>query len=172
MKPINLFMQFFRREGWIYAIGLIMLMAIDVAFLFVPQFIGNAIDTLSNNKEGLVNYIFYFILLFIIITILKVISRRTLLGSIRRMEYLFREILCSQALQVKTTYYESNGPGKVMALMTNDVTSLRVALGLGVMIVVDIVFYSIVGSIILIQKINGVLAFKIMTPIFFIIVAI
>ena len=172
MKPIDLFMQFFRREGWIYAIGLIMLMAIDVAFLFVPQFIGNAIDTLSNNKEGLVNYIFYFILLFIIITILKVISRRTLLGSIRRMEYLFREILCSQALQVKTTYYESNGPGKVMALMTNDVTSLRVALGLGVMIIVDIIFYSIVGSIILIQKINGVLAFKIMTPIFFIIVAI
>lgn len=172
MKPIELFMQFFRREGWVYAIGLTMLIAIDIAFLFVPQFIGNAIDTLSHNKEGLVNYIIYFILLFIIITILKVISRRTLLGSIRRMEYLFREILCRKALQIKTTYYEANGPGKVMALMTNDVTSLRVALGLGVMIVVDIMFYSIVGSIILIQKIDGLLAFKIMTPVFFIIVAI
>ena len=172
MKPIELFMQFFRREGWVYAIGLTMLIAIDIAFLFVPQFIGNAIDTLSHNKEGLVNYIIYFILLFIIITILKVISRRTLLGSIRRMEYLFREILCRKALQVKTTYYEANGPGKVMALMTNDVTSLRVALGLGVMIVVDIIFYSIVGSIILIQKIDGLLAFKIMTPVFFIIVTI
>lgn len=172
MKPIELFMQFFRREGWVYAIGLTMLIAIDIAFLFVPQFIGNAIDTLSHNKEGLVNYIIYFILLFIIITILKVISRRTLLGSIRRMEYLFREILCRKALQIKTTYYEANGPGKVMALMTNDVTSLRVALGLGVMIVVDIMFYSIVGSIILIQKIDGSLAFKIMTPVFFIIVAI
>ena len=172
MKPIELFMQFFRREGWVYAIGLTMLIAIDIAFLFVPQFIGNAIDTLSHNKEGLVNYIIYFILLFIIITILKVISRRTLLGSIRRMEYLFREILCRKALQIKTTYYETNGPGKVMALMTNDVTSLRVALGLGVMIVVDIIFYSIVGSIILIQKIDGLLAFKIMTPVFFIIVAI
>ena len=172
MKPIELFMQFFRREGWVYAIGLTMLIAIDIAFLFVPQFIGNAIDTLSHNKEGLVNYIFYFILLFIIITILKVISRRTLLGSIRRMEYLFREILCRKALQIKTTYYEANGPGKVMALMTNDVTSLRVALGLGVMIVVDIIFYSIVGSIILIQKIDALLAFKIMTPVFFIIVAI
>ncbi|MDU3878594.1 MAG: ABC transporter ATP-binding protein [Veillonella sp.] len=168
MKPIELFMQFFRREGWVYAIGLTMLIAIDIAFLFVPQFIGNAIDTLSHNKEGLVNYIIYFILLFIIITILKVISRRTLLGSIRRMEYLFREILCRKALQIKTTYYEANGPGKVMALMTNDVTSLRVALGLGVMIVVDIIFYSIVGSIILIQKIDGLLAFKIMTPVFFI----
>ena len=60
MKPIDLFMQFFRREGWIYVIGLIMLMAIDVAFLFVPQFIGNAIDTLSNNKEGFVIYHYYY----------------------------------------------------------------------------------------------------------------
>ena len=32
MKPIDLFMQFFRREGWIYAISLTMLIAIDVAF--------------------------------------------------------------------------------------------------------------------------------------------
>ena len=76
------------------------------------------------------------------------------------MEYLFREILCSKALQVKTTYYEANGPGKVMALMTNDVTSLRVALGLGVMIIVDIIFYSIVGSIILIQKINNIIKYR------------
>ena len=40
------------------------------------------------------------------------------------------------------------------------------------MIIVDIIFYSIVGSIILIQKINTVLAFKIMTPVFLIIVSI
>ena len=62
MKPIELFMQFFRREGLVYAIGLTMLIAIDIAFLFVPQFIGNAIDTLSHNKEGLVNYLLYFII--------------------------------------------------------------------------------------------------------------
>ena len=138
MKPIELFIQFFRREGWVYAIGLTMLIAIDVAFLIVPQLIGSAIDTLSHNKEGLTHYILYFIGLLIIITVLKVISRRTLLGSIRRMEYLFRQKLCARALEIPTTYYDVNGPGKVMALMTNDVTSLRVALGLGVMIVVDI----------------------------------
>ncbi len=32
MKSIELFMQFFRREGWVYAIGLTMLIAIDIAF--------------------------------------------------------------------------------------------------------------------------------------------
>ena len=168
MNPYAIFKEFFRREGIYYLIGLTMLIAIDVAFLIVPQLIGSAIDTLSHNKEGLTHYIFYFIGLLIIITILKVISRRTLLGSIRRMEYLFRQKLCARALEIPTTYYDVNGPGKVMALMTNDVTSLRVALGLGVMIVVDIILYSILGSIILIQKIDFILALKIMTPIIFI----
>ena len=168
MNPYAIFKEFFCREGIYYLIGLTMLIAIDVAFLIVPQLIGSAIDTLSHNKEGLTHYIFYFIGLLIIITILKVISRRTLLGSIRRMEYLFRQKLCARALEIPTTYYDVNGPGKVMALMTNDVTSLRVALGLGVMIVVDIILYSILGSIILIQKIDFILALKIMTPIIFI----
>lgn len=168
MNPYAIFKEFFRREGIYYLIGLTMLIAIDVAFLIVPQLIGSAIDTLSHNKEGLTHYILYFIGLLIIITVLKVISRRTLLGSIRRMEYLFRQKLCARALEIPTTYYDVNGPGKVMALMTNDVTSLRVALGLGVMIVVDIILYSILGSIILIQKIDFILALKIMTPIIFI----
>ena len=168
MNPYAIFKEFFRREGIYYLIGLTMLIAIDVAFLIVPQLIGSAIDTLSHNKEGLTLYIFYFIGLLIIITVLKVISRRTLLGSIRRMEYLFRQKLCARALEIPTTYYDVNGPGKVMALMTNDVTSLRVALGLGVMIVVDIILYSILGSIILIQKIDFILALQIMTPVIFI----
>ena len=86
MNPYAIFKEFFRREGIYYLIGLTMLIAIDVAFLIVPQLIGSAIDTLSHNKEGLTLYIFYFIGLLIIITVLKVISRRTLLGSIRRME--------------------------------------------------------------------------------------
>ena len=168
MNPYSIFKEFFRREGIYYLIGLTMLIAIDVAFLIVPQLIGSSIDTLSHNKEGLTHYILYFIGLLIIITLLKVISRRTLLGSIRRMEYLFRQKLCARALEIPTTYYDVNGPGKVMALMTNDVTSLRVALGLGVMIIVDIILYSILGSIILIQKIDFILALKIMTPIIFI----
>lgn len=172
MNPSTIFKEFFRREGIYYLIGLTMLIAIDVAFLIVPQLIGSAIDTLSHNKEGLTLYILYFIGLLIIITVLKVISRRTLLGSIRRMEYLFRQKLCARALEIPTTYYDVNGPGKVMALMTNDVTSLRVALGLGIMLLVDIILYSLLGSIILIQKIDFLLALKIMTPVLIILISI
>lgn len=80
MNPSAIFKEFFRREGIYYLIGLTMLIAIDVAFLIVPQLIGSAIDTLSQNKEGLTQYILYFIGLLIIITVLKVISR-CIIGS-------------------------------------------------------------------------------------------
>ena len=69
MNPSAIFKEFFRREGIYYLIGLTMLIAIDVAFLIVPQFIGSAIDTLSQNKEGLTQYILYFIGLLIIINL-------------------------------------------------------------------------------------------------------
>ncbi|WP_251422233.1 ABC transporter ATP-binding protein [Veillonella agrestimuris] len=172
MKASTIFKDFFRKEGSIYLLGLLVLAIIDIGFLFLPELVGNAIDTLQYNKEGLSTYIYYIIALGSLITVLKIISRRTLLGSIRRMEYLFRQRICTQALQIPATYYELHGPGKVMALMTNDVTSLRVALGLGVMIIVDIILYSILGSIILIEKIDFLLAAQIMTPIFFILLAI
>lgn len=172
MKASTIFKDFFRKEGAIYLLGLLVLAIIDIGFLFLPELVGNAIDTLQYNKEGLSTYIYYIIALGSLITVLKIISRRTLLGSIRRMEYLFRQRICTQALQIPATYYELHGPGKVMALMTNDVTSLRVALGLGVMIIVDIILYSILGSIILIEKIDFLLAAQIMTPIFFILLAI
>ena len=51
MNPYAIFKEFFRREGIYYLIGLTILIAIDVAFLIVPQLIGSAIDTLSHNKE-------------------------------------------------------------------------------------------------------------------------
>ena len=60
MNPYAIFKEFFRREGIYYLIGLTMLIAIDVAFLIVPQLIGSAIDTLSHYEEGLTLYILCF----------------------------------------------------------------------------------------------------------------
>ncbi len=164
MKSIQMMYRFMKGEEWSYVLGLLLLIIINLLFLWVPKLIGHAIDTLGNGKVGLLGYIGYFFGLMIIITILKFWSRRKLLGSIRKMEFGFRRALCSKALQIKTTYYEKNGPGKVMALMTNDVTSLRVALGLGMMIVVDVIFFTIIGSVVLINEMDTLLAAKIMTP--------
>lgn len=154
MKKLTIFSQFFKGYGPVYLLGVLILITINILFLYVPRLIGEAINTLYYGKEGLTTYIGYFFMLAIVITVLKFSSRHLLLGSIRRFEFLLRRRLFDHALYITTAYYEKNGPGKVMALMTNDVTSLRVSLGLGVMILVDAIFFGIFSFFLMAKEIS------------------
>lgn len=154
MKKLTIFSQFFKGYGLVYLLGVLILITINILFLYVPRLIGEAINTLYYGKEGLTTYIGYFFMLAIVITVLKFSSRHLLLGSIRRFEFLLRRRLFDHALYIPTAYYEKNGPGKVMALMTNDVTSLRVSLGLGVMILVDAIFFGIFSFFLMAKEIS------------------
>lgn len=144
-----LFSEFIKKHGLLYLIGILCFFIIDGLFLAVPKITGHAIDSISGDRSELTYYIVIFLVVVILITLLKFFSRHLLLGSIRHFEYYLRETIFKHALQIPISYYEKNGPGKVMALMTNDVTSLRVALGLGLMIIIDAVFYGIFAFIIM-----------------------
>ena len=164
MKKLRIFSQFFKGYGLIYLLGVILMIIIDILFLYVPKLTGEAISTLYYGREGLTTYIGYFFILAIAVTILKFASRHLVLGSIRRFEFLLRRRLFDHALYINTAYYEKNGPGKVMALMTNDVTSLRVSLGLGVMILVDAIFFGLCAFFIVAQSISLEMAAIILSP--------
>lgn len=168
MKKLTIFSQFFKGYGPVYLLGVLILITINILFLYVPRLIGEAINTLYYGKEGLTTYIGYFFMLAIVITVLKFSSRHLLLGSIRRFEFLLRRRLFDHALYIPTAYYEINGPGKVMALMTNDVTSLRVSLGLGVMILVDAIFFGIFSFFLMAKEISVSLTVLTLLPMPFI----
>lgn len=168
MKKLTIFSQFFKGYGPVYLLGVLILITINILFLYVPRLIGEAINTLYYGKEGLTTYIGYFFMLAIVITVLKFSSRHLLLGSIRRFECLLRRRLFDHALYIPTAYYEKNGPGKVMALMTNDVTSLRVSLGLGVMILVDAIFFGIFSFFLMAKEISVSLTVLTLLPMPFI----
>ncbi len=169
MKGIHLFRHFFKEHSYKYIIGICLLLIINGLFLLVPSWMGEAINTLYVGKEGIWHYVELFIVLGIGITILKYISRHMLLGSIRNFEFYLRRELFHHALRIPTSYYDEHGPGKVMALMTNDVTSLRVSLGLGVMLFVDALFFGVIAFCLLVQKMSLWLAVVTILPMPFIV---
>lgn len=169
MKGIHLFRHFFKEHSYKYIIGLCLLLTINGLFLVVPAWMGEAINTLYVGKDGIWHYVELFVLLGIGITILKYISRHMLLGSIRNFEFYLRRELFHHALRIPTSYYDEHGPGKVMALMTNDVTSLRVSLGLGVMLFVDALFFGVIAFCLLVQKMSLWLALVTILPMPFIV---
>ena len=169
MKGFLLFRYFFKEYSYKYIIGIILLLTINGFLLLVPSWTGEAINTLYVGKDGIWHYVSLFVLLAIVITVLKFISRHMLLGSIRNFEFYLRRELFRHALRIPTSYYDEHGPGKVMALMTNDVTSLRVSLGLGVMLFVDALFFGVIAFCILVQKMSLWLALVTILPMPFIV---
>lgn len=158
------FKEAMRGHWGAYVLGLSFLMLINILMLLVPHIIGQAVDTLNHGKDGLWQQIVYLALIMVLVALLKSRARLGVLGSIRSMEFVFRKVLCSHALRISISYYEQYGPGKVMALMTNDVTSIRVAMGLGVMIVVDLIFFSGMSIAILASSLALVTVLKILAP--------
>ena len=169
MKGFSLFRYFFKEHSYKYIIGIILLLTINGLLLLVPIWMGEAINTLYVGKDGIWHYVGLFVALGIVITLLKFISRHMLLGSIRNFEFYLRRELFHHALRIPTSYYDEHGPGKVMALMTNDVTSLRVSLGLGVMLFVDALFFGVIAFCILVQKMSLWLAVVTILPMPFIV---
>ena len=169
MKGFQLFRHFFKEHTYKYMVGIFLLLTINGLFLLVPTWMGEAINTLYVGKDGIWHYVGLFVALGIIITLLKFISRHMLLGSIRNFEFYLRRELFRHALRIPTSYYDEHGPGKVMALMTNDVTSLRVSLGLGVMLFVDALFFGVIAFCILVQKMSLWLAVVTILPMPFIV---
>lgn len=168
MSKFSIFSDFFKKYGRTYLVGVSMLIMIDLIFLALPIVTGKAIDTLARQKEGLTLYICILVAMALVVSILKSFSRKMLLGSIRHLEFFLRRRLFHHSLAISTSYYEQNGPGKVMALMTNDVTSLRVSLGLGMMILVDAIFFGIFSFIIMAHEISLSLAAVTVCPMIFI----
>jgi ATP-binding cassette subfamily B multidrug efflux pump len=71
MSKFSLFNQFFKGYGHIYLLGVCMLIAIDILFLWVPKLTGDAINTLYYGKEGLTHYIWLFVLVAVVVTVLN-----------------------------------------------------------------------------------------------------
>ena len=61
MKKLTIFSQFFKGYGPVYLLGVLILITINILFLYVPRLIGEAINTLYYGKEGLTTYSRYFL---------------------------------------------------------------------------------------------------------------
>lgn len=164
MENITFSKYFSKKRLGLYALGILGSIVMNAIFLSVPAMIGGAIDSLTHHRPDFIQYIWKILAIIIITMVLKYFYRRLLLGSVRHLEYSLRGHLFDKSLRLPIAYYEKNGPGKVMALMTNDVTSIRVALGLGIMLFVDALFFCIFAILIMVKESSFVSTAIVLSP--------
>lgn len=132
--------QIAARSRLALAVGLVTLLAVDLGQLVVPRFIKYAVDDLTTGRAtphtlllqagGIVGLGFA-------IAALRMVWRPLLLGFSRRVERDLRLRIFDHVQSLHVGYLDQHPPGEIMARATNDLNSIRMASGIGLVAAAD-----------------------------------
>lgn len=133
-----LFKYFFRYKVG-YLIGFAAITVTNFLALLKPKVLGNAVDLLAkkNFAHTLNWYVAIFFILLISENLFRILWRKHLMSSSRRVERDMINDFFDHILKLDPSFYDKNSTGDLMARATNDVASIRMMLGPGIMSIID-----------------------------------
>ena len=123
--------------------GIIGLTMVDMMQLIVPILVGNVIDAIYSSDESvqIIDVInssaFYLIICGFIMAIFRFVWRFFLLGTSRRIEKTLRDNYFSKIQKLPKESYEKNTVGDFMARGVNDIETIKMACGFGIVVAYD-----------------------------------
>ena len=126
--------------------GFVALIAVDFLQLVIPRVIKHAVDTLqlgSATSTSLLTDGAYIVLLALLIAALRFLWRIMLLGFSRSLETDLRSRLFAHILTLDRAFFQRSTAGEIMALATNDLSSVQLASGMGLVAFVDAAFMGV-----------------------------
>ncbi|MGO9021728.1 MAG: ABC transporter ATP-binding protein [Syntrophobacteraceae bacterium] len=142
-RSIKLLKPYFRGHLLRLAGGFLALLLVDLLQLFVPRVVKYAVDSLQKGvatPRGLAKYGLVIVLIAISVAGCRYIWRQLILGFSRIVEVDLRNRMFSHLLTLDKAFFQKTTTGEVMALATNDLSSVQLATGMGVVAFVDAVF--------------------------------
>lgn len=142
MKSIDLIKPYFRENRLYIAIGLISLIVVDFAQLYIPRIIKRAVDDLTAydiDAAGLLLHGLFIVGLALIIAGFRYVWRKCLIGLSRRVEEGLRNRLFRHIQTLSASYFDRTRTGDIMAHATNDLHHIRMASGMGMVALTDAV---------------------------------
>jgi len=142
-RSIRVLKPYFRDHVLRLTGGFSALVVVDLLQLYIPRIVKYAVDSLQKGvatPRGLLVSGSYIILIAIAIAGFRFIWRQLLFGFSRIVEIDLRDRMFSHLLTLDKTFFQRTTVGEVMALATNDLSSVQLAAGMGVVALVDAVF--------------------------------
>lgn len=148
--------EFFKVHWFAYLCGVMFLIATDLLSLVIPWSVGNAVDAVREGRT-VANNLWLIAAVALSMAIMRFLYRELIMGTTRRLEHHMRFRLFSHALKLPLSFYDEAGPGQVMALVVNDVTAVRFAVGMGVMLTVDACIMGVLAFVMMFRSVDPVL---------------
>ena len=121
-------------------LGLLALIGCDLAQLAIPGILGSAVDLLGQDAQS-TRELFWPVLSIIglafFVAFMRYLWRRLIVGFSRLVEMDLRGQLYSHMVFLSPSWHQENLSGDMMALATNDIESVRMAISFGVISLVD-----------------------------------
>lgn len=154
MKAFKTLKDFFIKHKWNYIFGVIWLILVDIVQLILPQVLKKVTDSLQIGQltyKDLPKYAIYIIIIGAFIGIGRYFWRIYIQGTSRQLEYHLRNKLFYHLETLSTNYFNTHKTGDLMALATNDINAVRMALGPGIVMIVDSLFITISAFIMMLK---------------------
>ena len=142
--------RYYLKYAIFFILGILALILVDVAQVFVPRYLGEVVDLL---KDGSItpeeqNRIIYIIVATIIIAAVMMVGRLlwrvTIFHASYKIEAALRKEMFLKAEKLSQRYFHENSVGTVMAWFTNDIETIQEFLGWGTIMLVDATFLAII----------------------------
>jgi ATP-binding cassette subfamily B protein len=136
-KTLRPYLRRYRRR---YFWGFICLITVDAAQILIPQFIRQAVDLISAGNFSWRRVLFLCLGMIGLMTVIsagRFFWRYFIHGSSRRIETEMRERLFDHLLILSWDFYQKNKIGDLMARSINDLNAVRMAIGMGLVALVD-----------------------------------
>ncbi len=126
--------------------GLVILIGIDALQLVTPEVLGRLSDDLTNKTlttPALYKYLAIILGLAFLIAFGRYWWRMLITGTSRKAEYWLRKQIFEHLERLNYDYFNHHKVGDLMALATNDVTTVGQAMGMGLVMLIDASFMTV-----------------------------
>ncbi len=126
--------------------GIVMLILVDVVQLITPKVMEYAIDSIQRREidsAGLFWVAALIIALALAVMVLRYFWRMLIIGNSHRIEQSLRQDFYSHLLRLSQNYFNKSKTGDLMAYATNDLQSVRMLFGMGLIAAMDIILMTV-----------------------------
>lgn len=139
----KLLKPFFAKKYSLFVGGIMFLIISDLLQTQIPLLTGRVLDEIvAGTPIG--RQVGYLALAGVGMAMTRYGYRSFVLMGIRKLDFYLREKIYAHALRQPLAYFEENGPGRILALISNDILAVRNSLGFGLIIFLDVI---LVGTI-------------------------
>ena len=138
--------KYYLKYWYFFLLGILALVAVDVAQLFEPEYLGEIVDCLSGGGADLTLIKEICLKLLLVAGVMfagRMLWRFTLFNASQRIEAGLRREMFLKAERLSQKYYHETKVGSVMSWFTTDLETIEEYLGFGTVQMVDAFFLGI-----------------------------